>query len=306
MNQEHRRLRSYVDSQSALKYAQRRVGKVVRSAYGHVIKHVRIGPNLVIFAPPYARGGNWLYEWAYAYEDGMFNHRTVRVRYIDGMDVWISEFPRLSVLTVHKKDIKLRDQRAPGFYQDIRNRSQLNSFIQDVLLSSEKFSCRVSKYCNEIATDDLVINVRRGDYYSSDVIRRNFGIDTVAYVKTSVELAYTKGSYRKIFVVSDDLEWCSRNLGFLRDYTEVDFTKHGTDIFDDLAFLAAASHLILTNTTFGYWGAYLAEAQRPVTVYAPNMHERATAHREDIMQHLSTWHVVSPLHAGSWLIDDAQ
>ena len=99
MTQENRRVQKYVGSQSTFQQIQRRVGVVGREAFGRVIKYVRNGENLVIFAPPYARGGNWLYEWAYAFENGVVNNRRVRVCYIDGMDAWLTEFPKLRALT---------------------------------------------------------------------------------------------------------------------------------------------------------------------------------------------------------------
>lgn len=300
--QEDRRVQGYAGSQSTVKHAQRRMGLIVRRLYGNVIKHVRTGENLVVFAPPYARGGNWLYEWAYAYENGLENNRSVRVCYIEGMDSWLEEFPQLQALTIRKKDIPLRDQRAPGFFQDIENRTMLSSFVHNVLVDSPSFNERLQKF-KGLDANDLVINVRRGDYYSNAVIRKNFGIDTVGYIKKAAREAFDHHQYRQIFVVSDNLEWCKENLGFLQEFAPTDFSKHGSSMFDDLAFLASASALILTNTTFGYWGAYIAEALRTVTVYAPNMHERLTSGRPKIMQHRGGWTKVAPEHSQNWLIE---
>ncbi|MEU4207245.1 alpha-1,2-fucosyltransferase [Rothia terrae] len=302
MNREYRRVQGYVGSQSSAQHMKRRIGLVVRALYGNVIKHVRNGENLVIFAPPYARGGNWLYEWAYAYENGVMNNRAVRVCYIEGMDLWIKEFPKLENLTIRKKDIPLRDQRAPGFFQDIENRNMLDSFVHNILTDSPSFKKRLEKF-NGLGSNDLVINVRRGDYYSNEAIRRNFGIDTVNYISKATREAFAHHQYQRIFVVSDDLVWCEKNLDFLQDYAPTDFTKHGSCMFDDLAFLASASALILTNTTFGYWGAYIAEALRSVTVYAPNMHERFTSEHPEVMQHRAGWIKVAPEKSQNWLVE---
>lgn len=302
MNREDRRIQGYVGSQSSVKHMQRRIGLVIRGLYGNVIKYVRNGENLVIFAPPYARGGNWLYEWAYAYENGVTNNRKVRVCYIEGMDVWIKEFPKLENLTIHKKDIPLRDQRAPGFFQDIENRTMLDCFVKNVLIDSPSFKKRLEKF-NGLDTNDLVINVRRGDYYSNEAIRKNFGIDTVNYIRKATQEAFEQRKYKRIFVVSDDLAWCEENLEFLLDLSPTDFTKHGSSMFDDLAFLASASNLVLTNTTFGYWGAYIAETLQSVTVYAPNMHERFTSERPEIMQHRDGWIKIAPENSQNWLVE---
>ena len=74
-------------------------------------------------------------------------------------------------------------------------------------------------------------------------------------------------------VTSDDPLWCRENLSFLEDIAPVLYDKTGEGMFADLAVLAKARWLILTNTTFGYWGAYMAQADHPVEVYVPNAHE---------------------------------
>ena len=60
-------------------------------------------------------------------------------------------------------------------------------------------------------------------------------------------------------------------------------------MFGDLAVLAAAHRLILTNTTFGYWGGYIADALNQAQVWVPSEHELKVALLTETVGASSTW-----------------
>ena len=158
----------------------------------------------------------------------------------------------------------------------------------------------------------MVLSIRRGDYYSVPAIRQRYGIDTVAYVREALDQVLKRMSPSNFVVTSDDPQWCRENLSFLEDIAPVLYDKTGEGMFADLAVLAKARWLILTNTTFGYWGAYMAQADHPVEVYVPNAHEYDAKTRQPIVvpgtvrphPHFSRWHAVKPPHGGTWLLPE--
>jgi len=88
----------------------------------------------------------------------------------------------------------------------------------------------------------------------------------------------------RIILVSDDVDWCRENLGFLSAWGDVGTIPGEHDMFDDLAQLAGGRHLVLANSTFSYWGGYLASAMppsdRPQSVQAPLHFNRLYARGE--------------------------
>ncbi len=302
---EEDRKKSLIKNQHAVVYA---IKNTYRKMTARLLEPLRTGPDKFLIIPPIARGGNWLYEWLEAYSSKQKTGHPAYIQYRPSMDPWIQEFPLLDQLTLEKNKIKFRTIREIGVHQNIQNNftdGQLKNFIHKVLLSSENFQMRRRELSSSIDKDSLVINIRRGDYYTSPAISQRFGIDTIGYIKKAVPQAFKESQYKKLLFISDDLKWCRENLSFLKSFAPVDFKKYGKDMFDDLALLSLADNIVLTNTTFGYWGAYIACIDHPTGVWAANIHERGgsiNSRTGQPIQHLPTWQLVSPDSARlSWL-----
>lgn len=284
----------------------------IRAFLGTILKFVRTGPETVILVPSVARGGNWLYEWLRAEKISQDTQAPAFLVKTQAMEPWLAEFPKLQELTKDSTHLRFRSMRIIGFSQKIRelfSEQEINSFI-DTYLLSDSFVRRQQRAQETVTSQSLVINIRRGDYYSNPLVHQDFGIDTVEYVKTALRLATKNQVPDKVVVVSDDLAWCRENLSFLAETAPAIFEKLGADMFDDLATISVASHLILTNTTFGYWGAYIANREGLCSIYAPNIHERdrniASPKNWVPHQHQTDWFQVSPPSPyKSWLEADA-
>lgn len=302
-SQENERISSLVEANKLISRAHKKIEHFVRQPYGYAIRFIRRGPETVLIVPPIARGGNWLYEWMKAYSQQNSTGEKVQITFRAGMEPWIKEFPLLQMLTIKDEDIRFRSLRQIGVNPRINENFaplEISRFISEVLLTSPLFS-ESRKHALEVVTPtSLVINVRRGDYYSNPHIKYQFGIDTVRYIRKALEQLLNDFQPTQIILVSDDLDWCTEHLDFLTNIAPTRFAKIGKTMFDDLAVLSVASNLILTNTTFGYWGAYIASKERNARVLAPNVHERSTQHERVPPQHLKGWISIEP-DAGSWL-----
>ena len=118
----------------------------------------------------------------------------------------------------------------------------------------------------------LVINVRRGDYYSDPTHRARYGFDQLGYVKDALERV---GPVDRTLIVSDDPDWCRENLLEMVEATSstVDFADRNP--VSNFEAVASASRIIGTNSTFSYWGAYVSGVVHasPVVVM-PRFHGR--------------------------------
>lgn len=100
-------------------------------------------------------------------------------------------------------------------------------------------------YSQGIGSDTRVgIHVRRTDYL--DPNRVQYGL-ALSYYEEAMKLF--PGA--KFVVCSDDIEWCKERPLF----KDCDFV-HGTEI-EDMNLLASCSGLIIANSTFSWWAAYL-------------------------------------------------
>lgn len=293
-----------------------RVMGFLRPGIARVLDTVRHSREKVYIAPPFSRGGNWLYLLAAVDADrradaGDFSYMLDTA----GLEPWLTEFPALQELMMDPKDFKFLHRRYSGLDTNVEDSfapGSLEIFARERLLSSEHFKQRILTVGNIVGNNTVVLSIRRGDYYSVPAIRQRYGIDTVAYVREALDQVLKRMSPSNFVVTSDDPQWCRENLSFLEDIAPVLYDKTGEGMFADLAVLAKARWLILTNTTFGYWGAYMAQADHPAEVYVPNAHEYDAKTRQPIVvpgtvrphPHFSRWHAVKPPHGGTWLLPE--
>ena len=64
-----------------------------------------------------------------------------------------------------------------------------------------------------------------------------------------------------IFVFSNDIEWCEKNLFSLVDFSgcDVDFVKGNSEgnAAEEMELMRSCKHGIIANSTFSWWAAYL-------------------------------------------------
>lgn len=300
-NKDLQRLESYLNKKGSLAIAKDKI-RPLASILLSLVR--RAGKDKIYIIPDYARGGNYLYVWAQAAIDRLYGQPSY-VKYIPAMDSWIDEFPKLKEITYMSPKIKFTDSRSIGFHQEINKHqlSELKFFIDEYLLTSKKFISKLDSHKEFISDTTVVVNVRRGDYYSIENIRKEFGIDTISYIKSAVENLRTTLDISNFYLVSDDIEWCKENLKFLEDIAPIIPKTLESTPFEDFAAVCSSKNLILTNTTFGYWGGYVASTLRQANVLVPRFHELSVYRESENykpMQHLNSWIQVD-LPQGEWI-----
>lgn len=216
----------------------------------------------VVMTTDTSRGGNLLYTWAWAHAESRAG-RPTRVLENSHCAAWLEEFPELRALTIPRQELKILDARhveALYNYGDPLGHEQLVSFVNARLLHSPRFSARMQRARQELGAEALVINVRRGDYYSNPEFRKRYGIDIKGHVREALALLGHSPTERPhAFVVSDDVGWCEDNLSELINVHRV-FRGEQHSMFNDLAALACAKQLVLANSTFSYWGQFISRS----------------------------------------------
>lgn len=104
------------------------------------------------------------------------------------------------------------------------------------------------------------IHVRRGDYLDE---KQYQGICTLDYYKKAIEIVHREFGNVSFYVFSNDVAWCRANLSDLfadSKATYIDWNK-GKDSYRDMQLMTFCRGLIIANSSFSWWGAFLNMAE---------------------------------------------
>ena len=115
--------------------------------------------------------------------------------------------------------------------------------------------------------DSVAVHVRRGDF----VERGQFvGVD---YYRRAIEEMNLSFAAPRFNFFSDEPDWCRQHLSDLAlDPVFVEGSK-GIQSFRDLQLMSLCRHHIIANSSFSWWGAWLAEHPEQVVI-APDSFDR--------------------------------
>jgi hypothetical protein len=130
---------------------------------------------------------------------------------------------------------------------------------KDFILKNLKFNTikNNSFYKSITNCNSVSLHIRRTDYLLN---QHHHPIQDKTYYDEA--LSYIK-DYDKIFVFSDDIDWCKNNL----NYKNIIFVTGQSNI-EDLILMSNAKHNIIANSSFSWWSAWINE-NRNKTVIAP-------------------------------------
>ena len=146
---------------------------------------------------------------------------------------------------------------ARGYFQDPRVFAPAREEIREALRLALERVVPTKIWC--IDHPYSAIHVRRGDYVTVEKITDRLGVCTLDYFCAA---AGDLDAALPIKVVSDDPDWCRSALSkaVARD---VEVIETGSDIAD-LLILMGSTEIILSNSTFSWWGAFAGEARRVI------------------------------------------
>ncbi len=214
---------------------------------------IRRGPRLVLWTDPGVQFGNILYSWLRAHSRQAAGLPTV-VRWTPPMRRWEAMFPALAEQLIIRPDqVRMTDRRQLGYFQGWTEHTQADRLaFCEALLADSTVPVRPDGDPGRV-----VVTIRRGDYYSPRFAGR-FSIDTEDYLRVALARQIDIGGLvSSLHVLSDDPQWCRDHPGWAQG-VPMELASGGAE--QHLAALAGARRLILTHTTFGYWGAQLSNA----------------------------------------------
>ena len=138
----------------------------------------------------------------------------------------------------YQKNLKLN-----GHFQSFKYFDHNRLYIKNLFLDKNTIDLLKLKY--NIPNDATAIQVRRGDYHK---FPDHHPLLTVDYYNKAIE----KISTSKIYVFSDDINWCKSNFKF---NIPVEYIRD--EDYNELYLISLCKNIIISNSSFGWWAAYL-------------------------------------------------
>lgn len=109
-----------------------------------------------------------------------------------------------------------------------------------------------TKYKKELSNKNILISVRRGDFVNNpQFYQLSYRYYTLALIHN-----FPDWQQRTIFFTSDDIQYCKYHFGFLKNA----FFIENLEPIKQLAFSTLCDDFIISNSTFSWWQAWLAQS----------------------------------------------
>ena len=183
-------------------------------------------------------------------------------------------------INFHYDEVPIKSSlKLNGFFQSWKYFENIkDDLLSTYFIPNKSISERLKKI--SISENSLAISVRRGDYL---MLQNNHCVLSVDYYQFAIN-EYFKNNVDSVYVFSDDLEWCESVFGPDCVYIKEDI---GTQLF----LMTRMKHLIMSYSTFSWWGAYLNDRGgiivSPAPWFGPNYIDKDTTD----LYHPS-WHVI--------------
>lgn len=264
---------------------KRMIKNIVQKMYGDSAE--------VLITPKGARFGNLLYFFLRAHIYKCHN-KNLKILETPHVQETIMFFPQLQEFVIKETEVKFYHNKdnTNNFYQVFNSHftlDQLNTFIEEYLIENIKTTLKC-----KVKPSALCINVRRGDFYekgNSSI----YGYDQIGFLKHVFENHMTSNFFENIKIVSDDMEWCEKELGFLDKYTsQLVFPEFTIPVIDSFAEVINSHSLILSNSTFSFWAAYISNYlyENTKQTYCPIFGSRRIENT-DLYQTNPSWNIIS-------------
>ncbi|MFF2107430.1 alpha-1,2-fucosyltransferase [Rhodococcus koreensis] len=138
---------------------------------------------------------------------------------------------------------------APDIAADIDLISSIKSSIAAIPEVAQ-----IGEVVRDLGTDRYIaVHVRRGDYVNVPRNLERLGVCSAEYYISAVDAL--AGSI-PVLIVSDDHAWCEQNLVNRIPNSRV---FDGGSAWSDMSVISGASAVVLSNSTFSWWGAVLGQ-----------------------------------------------
>ncbi|MDR7131777.1 hypothetical protein J2X69_004142 [Algoriphagus sp. 4150] len=145
-----------------------------------------------------------------------------------------------------------------GTWQSINYFERQNDLIREVFNFNKPTDAVNMTIAGEILKKNAVaVHVRRGDYMNPEHADSRMVIDPLKYYNEAFHVMNESVENPVFYVFSDDVKWAKENF----KGSNYVFLSHniGANSYLDMYLMTLCKHFIIANSSFSWWGAWLAE-----------------------------------------------
>lgn len=162
------------------------------------------------------------------------------------------------------------DLYVDGYWQSENFFPEFREILRQEFRLSQPLNPESTRFAREMKnTNSVAVHVRRGDYISQSENQKIYRQLTPAYYRKCINDLRQHVDHPKVFLFSDDIEWSMRNLDLGIPVTPVTCTRSRSP-HEDMHLIGQCQHAILANSTFSWWGAFLANPSPERRIYYPD------------------------------------
>ena len=151
-----------------------------------------------------------------------------------------------------------------GYWQSENFFSDFSEEIRNDFTLKNALSVDATNILTKIQRDNssVSLHIRRGDNAHEIASMKAFGCPGIEYyescIKVLIDNLKNSGIYTgsiNLYVFSDEIDWVKQNLH--TDFPTIFVTSTNIDLCEEIMLMCACKHNIISNSTFGWWGAWL-------------------------------------------------
>jgi len=151
-----------------------------------------------------------------------------------------------------------------GYWQSEKYFKEIRNILIQELIYKPKLSETFNTWIKQIKESNSVsVHIRRGDYVNNNRTNALHGLCPIEYYEESIQIIIQKINHAKLFVFSDDMDWCQKHLAI---YTDIHFVNDTQNHFEDMYLMSLCKHNIIANSSFSWWGAWLNSNENKIVI----------------------------------------
>ena len=163
------------------------------------------------------------------------------------------------------------DRYYEGYWQSSKYYTDIIDELRHIYTPPSPNAYNTSMISRITSCNSVGIHVRRGDYKNAPEFN---GICTHDYYKKAIASVVSDGDKHTFFVFSNDIAWCRDNMPKMVGGHDIVFVdgNRGADSCWDMFLMTFCKELIIANSTFSWWGAFLNPYAKNVYTPDPWLH----------------------------------
>lgn len=154
-----------------------------------------------------------------------------------------------------------------GYFQSPRYFPNVAGLLRGAFEAVAHTTSEIDEIQSVKASEHLVLHVRRGDYMD-EAVRAHHGLASYEYFDRAMRLAIKIDGERTPLIFTDDAVVVKREYADSRGVVVVD-PLHRMSTIATLKAMGSGRSMIMSNSSFSWWAAWLMSGQAGSTVIAP-------------------------------------